>query len=77
MLLGAKNLIKKLKPKYIQIEYNWHHLFKNVNLFAFSKILKNYDVFKILPLDKKLIKIDPKKPENNYFNYCNIVFKRK
>ena len=77
VLLGAKNLIKKLKPKYIQIEYNWHHLFKNINLFTFSKILKNYDVFKIFPMDKKLIKVDPKKPENNYFNYSNIVFRRK
>jgi len=77
VLLGGKNLIKKLKPKYIQIEYNWHHLFKNVNLYTFSKILKDYEVYKILPYNKKLLKIDPKKPENNYFNYSNIVFKKK
>ena len=77
VLLGAKNLIRKLQPKYIQIEYNWHHLFKNVNLYTFSKVLKNYEVFKILPYDKKLLKIDPKRPENNYFNYSNIVFKKK
>ena len=58
VLNGAKKAIKKYKPKYIQIEYNWHHLFKNVNLYYFSKI-------------------NPKRPENNYFNYSNIVFIRK
>ena len=74
---GSGNLIKKLKPKYIQIEYNWHHLIKNRNLYSFSKLLKNYDVFKIMPYFNKIEKIDPIKPENNYFNYSNIVFKIK
>jgi FkbM family methyltransferase len=77
VLIGAKNTIKKFKPKYIQIEYNWHHLFKNVNLYFFSKYLKNYDTYKILPFSKNLMKIDPKRPEHNYFNYSNIVFIRK
>ena len=77
VLLGSLWTIKKYKPKYIQIEYNWHHLVKNVNLYYFSTILKNYNVFKIFPNDKKLIKIDPLKPEHNYFNFSNIVFIRK
>ena len=77
VLQGAKHFINICKPKYIQIEYNWHHLFKNTNLYTFSKFLKKYEVFKILPYNQHLIKVDPKRPENNYFNYCNIVFKRK
>ena len=77
VLQGAKNVIKKFKPKYIQIEYNWHHLFKNVNLYIMSEFLSEYEVFKIFPYHKTLIKIDPKKPENNYFNYSNIVFRKK
>jgi FkbM family methyltransferase len=77
VLLGAKKTIKNFKPKYIQIEYNWHHLFKNVNLYYFSKYLKNYDAYKILPFNKNLMKIDPKRPEHNYFNYSNIVFVKK
>tara|TARA_B100000579_G_C22780050_1_gene828758 strand:+ start:281 stop:1072 length:792 start_codon:yes stop_codon:yes gene_type:complete len=77
VLLGARKTIDKLRPKYIQIEYNWHHLFKNVNLYFFSEYLKNYDVYKILPFSKSLMKIDPKRPEHNYFNYSNIVFIRK
>ncbi len=77
VLQGSKNIIKKLKPKYIQIEYNWHHLFKNINLFTISEFLKSYDVYKIFPNSRTLMKIDPKRPENNYFNYSNIVFKKK
>ena len=77
VLLGARNFIKKKKPKYIQIEYNWHHLFKNITLYKISKLLNNYDVYKILPYATGLLKIDPKKPENNYYNYSNYVFKLK
>jgi len=77
VLKGAKSTIKNFKPKYIQIEYNWHHLFKNVNLYYFSKYLRDYDTYKILPFSKKLMKVDPKRPEHNFFNYSNIVFIRK
>tara|TARA_B100000941_G_C28470416_1_gene536086 strand:+ start:53 stop:877 length:825 start_codon:yes stop_codon:yes gene_type:complete len=75
VLKGSKKFIKKFKPEYIQIEYNWHHLIKNVNLYQFSKILPNYEVFKIMPFFNAIYKIDPIRPENNYFNYSNIVFK--
>ena len=77
VLMGSKKIIKKFKPKYIQLEYNWHHLFKNKNLYSFSKILQNYQAFRIFPYGDKLVKINPEKPENNYFNYSNIVFIRK
>ena len=77
VLKGAEKTIKQFKPKYIQLEYNWHHLFKNTNLYYFSKILKDYNTFKILPFSKKLLKINAEKPEHNYFNYSNIVFIRK
>ena len=77
VLIGAKKTIKKYKPKYIQIEYNWHHLFKNVNLYYFSQILKEYQAYKIFPFSKELIKINPERPEHNYFNYSNIVFIKK
>ena len=40
-------------------------------------MLNNYDVYKILPYATGLLKIDPKKPENNYYNYSNYVFKLK
>ena len=38
---------------------------------------KNYNVYKILPHSSGLLKIDAKRPENNYYNYSNYVFKLK
>ena len=43
----------------------------------FQVDFKLYRDYQILPYNKKLLKIDPKRPENNYFNYSNIVFKKK
>jgi FkbM family methyltransferase len=77
VLKGALKTINKFAPKYIQLEYNWHHLFKNINLYHFSILLPKYNVFKILPFGNELIKIDTARPENNYFNYSNIVFQKK
>jgi FkbM family methyltransferase len=77
VLLGALNFISKKKPKYIQIEYNWHHLFKNTSLYKISKLLKDYETYKILPHSSGIIKVDAKRPENNYYNYSNYVFKLK
>ena len=44
---------------------------------SMHKLLKNYDVYKILPFSRDLMKIDPERPEHNYFNYSNIVFIKK
>ena len=69
-------LINK-KPKFIQIEFNWHQLFREQTIYKFSKILSNYEVFKILPFGNSLIKVDPKRPESNIFHLSNFVFIRK
>ena len=50
---GGKKFIDFNSPKFIQIEINWHQLFKKVNLFEFSKLLNDYEIFKILPHGKK------------------------
>ena len=77
VLLGGKKFIDFNSPKFIQIEINWHQLFKKINLYEFSKLLKNYDIFKILPYGKNLVFIDPSRPENNIFHLSNFVFIRK
>ena len=38
VLKGSRNFISK--PKFIQIEFNWHQLFTNNSLIDFSKELK-------------------------------------
>ena len=77
VIQGAKKFIDFNSPKFIQIEINWHQLFKKVNLFEFSKLLNEYEIFKILPYGKKLIFIDPTRPENNILHLSNFVFIRK
>ena len=77
VLLGGKKFIDFNSPKFIQIEINWHQLFKKLNLYEFSKLLKDYDIFKILPHGKNLVFIDPSRPENNIFHLSNFVFIRK
>ena len=63
VLNGASETLINKKPKFIQIEFNWHQLFREQTIYKFSKILSNYEVFKILPFGNSLIKVDPKRPE--------------
>jgi len=74
---GAKEIIKKKIPKYIQIEFNWHQLFKKQTMYDFSNLLKDYNLFQILPNGNDLIKVDPKRPETNIYHLANFVFVRK
>lgn len=77
VLLGAKNILMKHKPKFIQMEFNWHQLLKNQTLYNLSKFMNFSEVFRILPYGKKLIQIDPSRPENNIYHLSNYVFIRK
>ena len=77
VLNGASETLINKKPKFIQIEFNWHQLFREQTIYKFSKILSNYEVFKILPFGDSLIKVDPKRPESNIFHLSNFVFIRK
>lgn len=77
VLKGAEKTIKKFKPSFIQLEFNWHQLYKNNSLLIFQKYLNNYHPYRILPFGYPLIKIDPHRPENNIFHLSNIVFIKK
>ena len=74
VLLGAKKFLQIKKPKYIQIEMNYHYLFEGENIYMMHKLLKNYDVYKILPYNNGLLKIDTTRPENNIYHLSNFVF---
>ena len=72
---GAQEIFKTVKPKFIQIEYNWHQLFRNTSLHYFSKKLPNYEVYQ-LTYDG-MSKVDPKHPLANIYIFSNFVFIRK
>jgi len=75
VLEGAKNILEKYKPKIIQIEFNWHQLFRSHTLYTFSKILSEYNLFQLLP--EGIIQRDPKDPYANIFHFSNFIFIRK
>tara|TARA_B100000579_G_scaffold324824_1_gene274589 strand:+ start:337 stop:1179 length:843 start_codon:yes stop_codon:yes gene_type:complete len=77
VIKGANDTIKNKCPKYIQLEFNWHQLFKNHSMYKFSQYLNNYELFQILPFGEKLIKVDPTRPETNIFHLSNFVYIRK
>tara|TARA_Y100000768_G_scaffold230487_1_gene174041 strand:+ start:3472 stop:4263 length:792 start_codon:yes stop_codon:yes gene_type:complete len=74
VLKGAKKVISDIKPKYIQIENNWHQLFMGSSIFQISKLLKDYEVYMLNKNNLK--KIDPSLPLANVFMFSNFVFKR-
>lgn len=77
VIKGSKKVIEQNKPKYIQLEFNIHQLFKNHTIYEFSKHLKNYELFQILPFGNKLLKVNPEKAETNIFHLTNFVYIRK
>lgn len=75
VFLGALETFRKLQPKFIQIEFNWHQLFRNTTLNCFAEYLPNYDVYQLIFEGWR--KRDPKDPLTNIYHYSNFVFVRR
>lgn len=76
VLSGATTTLSRLKPSFIQIEYNWHQLFKQQSLYSISLLLKDYVAYQLLPHGKGLHRVDVSMPQHNIYQYSNIVFVR-
>lgn len=74
VLRGAQNVIAQFRPQLIQIEYNWHQLFKGQTLFAFANLLQGYTPYQML--SDRLEKRDPKDSLSNIYQFSNFVFVR-
>lgn len=74
VLKGAHYTIDRFKPKYIQIEFNWHHMFRNISLNYIAEMLPDYDVFQLIP--GGWIKRDAIDPLSNIYCFANFVFVR-
>ncbi|SHF98590.1 FkbM family methyltransferase [Vibrio gazogenes] len=72
---GAKHTFAVIKPKFIQIEFNWHQLFRNISLNFFAEKLPDYDVYQLIP--NGWIKRDAKDPLTNIYHFSNFIFVRK
>jgi FkbM family methyltransferase len=76
-LIGMSNLINEIKPSFIQLEMNWHQLFKSHSLYQMSKLLENYTVHQIFPYGTIIHEIDPRSPARNMFALSNFIFIKK
>jgi FkbM family methyltransferase len=76
VLLGARETIRLMRPKFIQLEFNWHQLFSGHALWNMSELLSGYSTYQLLPHGNRLHKVDPKRPESNIYHYSNFVFAR-
>jgi len=72
---GAQKIFSELKPKFIQIEFNWHQLFCNKSLNWFAEQLPDYDVYQLIP--NNWVQRNPVDPLSNLFLFSNFVFVRK
>lgn len=74
VLAGAKTVLTTHRPKAVQIEFNWHHMFRGHSLYLLSKHLSGYEVFQLVP--NGMARRDAKDPLSNLFMFSNFVFLR-
>lgn len=72
VLRGGQATIARLRPWYVQIEWNTHQLMRGHTLLHFADLLSDYDAYQLLP--HGLRRIDAMRPEPNTFCYGNFVF---
>jgi FkbM family methyltransferase len=76
VLVGARETIRRMRPRFVQLEFNWHQLFSGHSLWVLSELLPGYATHQLLPYGRRLYRVDPKRPESNFYYYSNFVFVR-
>jgi FkbM family methyltransferase len=76
VLLGSKLFLSEVKPRFVQIEMNWHQLFTMTPVFEFGKLLVDYDCYQIFPAGQVLHKFDVTNPIRNIYQLSNFLFVR-
>ncbi len=76
VLRGARNTIREVPPRFIQVEFNWHQLFRAQSLHSLAELLPGYRAYQLLPHSGGFNPVDPRRPESNIYHYSNFVFAR-
>lgn len=76
VLQGARRTIAELRPRIVQIEYNWHQLFTGHSLYDLAKLLPGYDAYQLLPFGSGMRPVDVSAASSNAYNYANFAFVR-
>ena len=76
LLPGAFETLARLRPRFVQIEYNWHQLFRGCSLMKLAELLPGYVAYQLLPHRAGMVRRDVERPESNITFYSNFVFVR-
>ena len=60
-----------IRPTFIQIEFNHHHIYRDITLYGLSKLLPGYEFYRLIP--HGWLKIDPEKYLNNIYVFSNVI----
>jgi FkbM family methyltransferase len=74
VLSGACETLGRFRPRFIQVEFNWHQLFKGSSLYILYKKLVGYQVYQLRP--NRWVIRHPKDQSTNMYFYPNFVFVR-
>lgn len=69
---GAARVISEIRPRLIQMEFNWHQMFRSKTLNDFAEMLPGYDVYQLLP--DGWVQRDPRDPLSNVYQFSNFGF---
>ena len=69
--LEALRGLAPLRPRFVQFEFNWHHLRRGHTLYEITRLLPGYKFYRLLP--HGWMQVNPEKFVNNVFMFCNIV----
>lgn len=72
VLKGARKTIEKYRPKAIQVEFNWHHLFVGSTMRDMAALLPGYRLYQLLP--DWIVERKPAHPLTNIYAYSNFAF---
>jgi FkbM family methyltransferase len=72
---GALETIRSCKPKFIQIEMNWHQLIRGTSLLYFADLLPDYKVFQLIK--NGWVERNPLEPISNLYLFSNFIFVHK
>jgi FkbM family methyltransferase len=76
VLDGAQRVLSEMKPKFVQLEFNYHQLFRGHTLLSLAAMLPGYRAFQLLPKGAGMVERNPKDPLANIYSYTNFVFIR-
>lgn len=74
VLVGARRVLEEIRPHFVQIEFNWHQLFRDTTIWSLSKHFEDYRLFQLIPGGWK--ERNPKDPLANVFRFSNFIFVR-